>query len=323
VSLVVTMQQVIAFRLGVHNLVTRLPPSDYVRAARYALQDTGPRDGLISLHARVAGCEPTAWEAPGLVQVYSPRMAVHIVPLEDLAVFTVGRLPLDPGRRREIERTAEDICRHLDGRELREGALPGLREASASGRLALRWTTSALYVREIFPPPVDPQQASIELCRRHVHAFGPTTPGAFAWWAGITPADARRTWARLSDQLMPVKVGPTDAWLLLADEEALRSAPPAVGTRFLPPGDLRILGQDRSLTFVGPGQRRRPPHTDWFHPHGLLHDGSLIGAWGRRGGRVHVRVPEPLADDVLAAAEAEVASMPIPGYATSLEVSVV
>jgi hypothetical protein len=73
---------------------------------------------------------------------------------------------------------------------------------------------------------------------------------------------------------------------------------------------------------VGPGQWHRPPATDTFHPHGLVHDGQVIGAWGRRGGRLHVRVPEPLAGEVLAAAEEEAAAMPIPGYSTTLEVSV-
>ena len=322
-SLTVTREQAVAYRLRTNNLVDRLPAGSYVEAARFAIQDSGPRDGLISLHARVAACEPSAWAAPGLAQVYSPRAAVHIVPFDDFGVFTVGRLPFDPDRRQEIERTADHICKLLDGREVRDSSFPGLRDASASGRIALRWTTNALYVREIVAPKVDPHMARMELCRRHIHAFGPTTPAAFAWWSGLTPADGSRTWEFVADELIPVAVGPTAAWILADDEEALRSAPPAVGTRFLPPSDLRILGQDRTLTLIGPGQRQRPPRADWFHPHGLVHDGRLIGAWGRRGGRLHVRVPEPLAADVLAAAEAEVAAMPIPGNPTSLEVSVV
>jgi hypothetical protein len=324
VPLAVTPQQAVAYRLAVNNLVTRLPPGEYVRAARYALQDSGPRDGLISLHGRVTDCEPSAWAAPGLAQVYSPRAAVHIVPFDDFGVFTRGRLPFDPARRQAIERAADDACRRLDGRELRQAALPGLeRDVSASGRIALRWTTSALYVREIRAPEVDLDEARLELCRRHIHALGPTTPAAFAWWSGLSPADARRTWTLLPDELVPVTVAGTSAWLLPADEQALRSPPPISGVRFLPAGDLRLFGQDRSGTLAGPGQWHKPPSTDTFHPHGLVHAGKIIGAWGRRGGRLHVRVPEPLADDVLAAAQAEAAAMPIPGYATTLEVTVV
>jgi DNA glycosylase AlkZ-like len=323
VSLAVSPQQAVAYRLRVNNLLTRVPAGDYARAARYALQDSGPRDGLSSLHARVTACEPSAWEAPGLAQVYSPRAAVHIVPVDDFGVFTRGRLPFDPDRRRAIERAADDICRILDGREVRQADLPGLeREASASGRIALRWTTSALYIREITAPELDLDEARIELCRRHLHAFGPSTAAAFAWWSGLSPADAGRTWKLLPDPLVAVTVGTTPAWLRAADEEALRSAPPATGVRFLPAGDLRIFGQDRTGTLVGPGQWHKPPATDTFHPHGLVHDGQVIGAWGRRGGRLHVRIPEPLTADVLAAAEEEAGAMPIPGYPTTLEVSV-
>jgi DNA glycosylase AlkZ-like len=317
-SVTVTREQAVAYRLQTNDLVDRLPPGSYAVAARYAIQDSGPRDGLISLHARVSACEPWAWEAPGLAQFYSPRAAVHIVPVTDIGVFTVGRLPRDADARREIEETAENICRILDGQERRQADLPGLRWCAPSGRIALRWTTSALYVREIARPDVDPEEARIELCRRHLHAFGPTTPAAFAWWAGVPIDDARATWQALDDHLVAVKVDHTDGWLLADDVEALLSAPPATGTRFLPAGDLRILGQDRTGTFVGPGQRRRPPRTDWFHPHGLLHDGQLIGAWGRRGGHVHVRLPEPPTLDLRSAAEAEASAMPIPGYPTDL-----
>ena len=311
--LVVAMQQVVAHRLRVHNLVTRLPPGDYVRAAHYALQDSGPRDGLISLHARVSGCEPSAWASPGLVQTYSPRAAVHIVPFDDFGVFTRGRLPFDPDRRRAIERAADDICRTLDGREVRQAALPGLqRDTAASGRIAVRWTTSALYLREIVAPEIDLGEARVELCRRHIHAFGPTTPAAFAWWAGLSPADGRTTWKLLADALVPVTVGATKAWLLAEDEETLRSSPQHTGVRFLPAGELRIFGQDRTGTLVGPGQWHKPPSTDTFHPHGLVHDGRSSVPGDAAAGASTSGCPSR-SRDVLAAAEAEVAAMPIPG----------
>jgi hypothetical protein len=35
-------------------------------------------------------------------------------------------------------------------------------------------------VREVPRPEADFSEAHAELCRRHIHAFGPTTPGAFA-----------------------------------------------------------------------------------------------------------------------------------------------
>lgn len=317
----VTREQAVAYRLAVNNLGGRLPAGSYVDAAFVGLQDTAPRDALLGLHARVDACAPTAWEDPGLVQTYSPRAAVHLLPRRDLGVFTVGRLPLDPCARDRIERLASQVCARLDGRELRGALLPHLRPACASGRLVIRWTTSAVHVREVPRPDVDADAARLELCRRHVHAFGPTTPAAFAWWAGVTGRDARDTWALLADELMPVDLAGRRAWILAADEPAVRSAEPVRGVRLLVASDLRLLGQDRIGLFVGPGLARHSPAQDSFHPNGLLVDGRVVGAWGRRGGRVDVNVTGSLPREVREAVEAEALSFPIPGAETTVRVN--
>jgi hypothetical protein len=72
---------------------------------------------------------------------------------------------------------------------------------------------------------IDTETARMELCRRHVHAFGPTTPPAFAWWAGVSVQDARKTFDLIADEMLPVDLAGHDAWVLTADESALRSAP--------------------------------------------------------------------------------------------------
>lgn len=188
-----------------NNLAERLPAGSYVRAAWVGLQDTAPRDALIGMHARVDSCEPSAWQHPDLIQTYSPRWAVYVLPVEDFGVFTIGRLPLDVDERRTIDDLADKICRSLDGTE-RRGLGPDLdpRGACASGRLALRWTTSALYVREVPRPEIDFEEAHKELARRHLHAFGPTTVDAFAWWAGVSKPDAQEIWRMLAPELLPV-----------------------------------------------------------------------------------------------------------------------
>lgn len=319
--LTVTRAQAVSYRLAVNNVSRRLPAGSYVDAAFAGLQDTAPRDALLGLHARVEACAPTAWEDPGLVQTYSPRAAVYLLPRRDLGVFTIGRLPLDPGARARIERLAADVCGRLDGHELRGALLPDLRPACASGRLAVRWTTSALYVRELPRPDVDADAVRLELCRRHVHAFGPTTPAAFAWWAGVPGRDARQTWALVADELAPVYLYGRRAWILAADEPAVRSAEPMRGVRLLVPSDLRLLGQDRTGLFVGPGMAEHSPAQDSFHRNGLLVDGRVVGAWGRRGGRVDVRVTEPLASATREAVVAEALSLPIPGAEMTVEVN--
>ncbi|MBO0826979.1 MAG: winged helix DNA-binding domain-containing protein [Streptosporangiales bacterium] len=300
-----------------NNLTRRLPEGSYVDAAFAGLQVTASRDALLGLHARVESCAPAAWEDPGLIQTYSPRAAVYVLPKRDLGVFTVGRLPLDPDARARIDRLASRVRARLDGGEVRGAQLPDVRPACASGRIAVRWTTSALYVRELPRPDVDEDAARLELCRRHVHAFGPTTPAAFAWWAGVPGRDARRTRSDLAGELTQVELDGRRAWILAADEPAVRRAEPMVGVRLLVAPDLRLLGQDRTGLFVGPGLAQHSPAQDTYHPNGLLVDGRV----GPARGRVDVRATEPLPTATRDAVVAEALSLPVPGVEMSVRVN--
>lgn len=320
-SLRVSRAQAVNFRLAVNNLSRRLPAGSYAEAAYVGLQDTAPRDALLGLHARVAECEPSAWEHPRLIQTYSPRAAVYVLPRDDFGVFTVGRLPRDPVARQSLEDRAERACRELADQPQPALRMPGHRGLCATGRFAVRWTTSALHVSEHPRPSIDPEAARIELCRRHVHAFGPTTPAAFAWWAGVSPPDAKRTFDVLAPELMPVDYDGHPAWILAADKTAIVTAEPMRGVRFLVASDLRLFGHDRAGLFVGPGLRRYSPLHDTFHPNGLVIDGSIVGAWGRRAGRVSVKVSGPLPAATRLAIRDEAESMPIPGTAVTMSLS--
>jgi hypothetical protein len=322
----VTHRQAVAYRLRVNHLTTRLPSGSYEEAARYALQDSCPRSALISLHARVAACEPSAWEDPRLVQTYSPRAAVHVFPAADWSVFTLGRLPIEPTARRAIEEHADKVCRELAGRSLPSRRLPAelsarLRHCTASGRIAVRWDARSLVVREITRPEVDLEATRAELCRRHVHAFGPSTPVAFAWWSGLSTPDARRVWHAIEPELGEVELAGQPAWILTADETALATAPPARGVRLLPAEELRIFGGDRTGQFVAPSRAVRPPLYDTFHSHGLLVDGELVGSWSRRQGEVHVRTARALSARQRSDLAAEALALPIPGARMSVQIT--
>ena len=51
-------------RLHAMHLDQRLSANALAAAAHAGLQDTAPRAGLLSLHARVDGVAPDTWEAP-------------------------------------------------------------------------------------------------------------------------------------------------------------------------------------------------------------------------------------------------------------------
>ncbi len=314
----VSRTQAVNYRLAVNNLSRRLPAGSYVEAAYVGLQDTAPRDALLGLHARVAACEPSAWDHPDLIQTYSPRAAVYVLPRADFGIFTVGRLPRDPAARQELEDRAERVCKELAAQAQPAGGLQARRDVCATGRVAVRWTASSLRISEHPRPTIDPEAARIELCRRHVHAFGPTTPAAFAWWAGMSRRDAQHSFGLIAPELMPVDYDGHRSWILAADATTVATAEPMRGVRFLVATELRLFGQDKTQLFVGPGLRHHTPLAGTFHPNGLLIDGSIAGAWGRRAGKVSVRAAGPLPAAIRRTIRDEAESMPIPGTSVTM-----
>ncbi|WP_350276619.1 crosslink repair DNA glycosylase YcaQ family protein [Kribbella sp. HUAS MG21] len=307
----VTREQAVAYRLRVNHLADRLPAGAYEQAACAGLQDTAPRDALLGLHARMAGCAPDDWAHPSFIQTYSPRAAVYVLPARDLGVFTLGRLPLAPDAVRRIDGLAQRICDELSGEERRGAGIRGLREACVSGRIAVRWDTTSLYAREVPRPDLDLDDARLELCRRHVQYFGPTTPKVFAWWSGLSPADARAVWQRLAGELVEVDFDGVPAWILRADEERLSTVEAPRGVRLLVASDLRLFGRDRDARFIAPGLRPLTTVADTFHPNGVLVDGRIAGAWGRKRGRVSVVLSDKLTQEQYDDLQTEVARMPL------------
>src|SRR5215212_8798920 len=91
----VTREQILAFRRRVGGLEERSPAGaeSLQRAAWAGLQDSMPRAALLSLHARVAGVEPSSWDDPSLTQLWGPRYNTYVVAERDFALFSLGRLP--------------------------------------------------------------------------------------------------------------------------------------------------------------------------------------------------------------------------------------
>jgi hypothetical protein len=125
-------------------------------------------------------------------------------------------------------------------------------------------------------------------------------------------------WDRLTAELVEVDFDGPPGWILRTDEECLRSVPSAHGVRLLVASDLRLFGRDRDARFIAPGLRPLTPAADSFHPNGLLADGRIVGAWGRKAGHVNVILTEPLTPPQYDALEAEVASLPVRDATLSL-----
>ncbi len=324
---------IVAFRRRVGALDERLPPGpDSLRRAAWAgLQDSMPRAALLSIHARVDGTQPSAWEDPELVQLWGPRYSAYVVPARDLAVFSLSRLRDDTRGRRESEELAERLAAFLAGTTMGgDEAVRGLgvdrnalRYAAPTGTVLMRWDGARRPTVWTVPrPDVEPAEARRELARRYLHVFGPTTWEAFAQWAGIGKAGARRAFEQLAEELVPVDTPIGPAWILASDEAVIRAAagPPAAA-RLLPSGDAFFLlrGADREL-LVPDGGRRGELWTSRVWPGALLVAGQIQGTWRRADAAITVSPWRRLTRAEHDAVEAEALALPLPGTAGRLTV---
>ncbi len=320
-----TREQILAFRRTAGALEGRLAPgaASLRRAAWVGLQDSMPRAALLSLHARVEGVLPDTWEDSALIQVWGPRFSAYVIAADDRAVFTLGRLPDATAGRRFAQETADRLEDFLDGRRISYaeaghglGLNPNaLRYTAPTGRVLLRWEGARLpTIWTVSAPDMDPGQARLELARRYLHIFGPTTAESFARWAGIPLARGRAAFATLGPALLPVSTPVGDAWILAADESAFGQ--PAAATapaRLLPSGDAYWLlkGRDREL-LVPDAARRAQLWTPRVWTGAVLIHGEIAGIWRRAAANVTVETWRQLSPAEREAVEAEAATLPLP-----------
>jgi Winged helix DNA-binding domain len=320
-----TRQQILAFRRRVGSLDERLPksPKSLRRAAWAGLQDSMPRAALLSLHARIDGIEFPGIDDPALAQLWGPRYSTYVVPKQDFALFSVGRLP-EPGKARDrAYRIAVLLDEHLNGTQLKDGDLGrvlgmnpnAFKYAAPTGTIAIRWDGARAPVMWTVPAPaIDPADARRELARRYLHVFGPTNAESFARWAGISRAQGAAAFASLAGELVAVRTPLGDEWLLTSDEADARAheGTPAPA-RLLPSGDAYFLldGREREV-LVPRADQRALLWTSRVWPGALLVDGEVRGTWRRAQHSLRIETWGRLTRAQRDAVEAEAATLPLP-----------
>jgi winged helix DNA-binding protein len=321
----VTRDQVVRYRQRVTHLDQKLPPGSFAQAAWGGLQDTIPRGGVTSLHARVEGAQPDSWEDPQVVQIWFRGGADYIVPRADVGIFTLGSLPRDPARVAELEQLADDVHRVAEGQTLlvREVAARlkhptpiALRFSALTGRTHIRWDASNIWLIPVARPGIEPEDARLELARRFLHWLGPATKAGMGRWTGVSPRDASATWKSIEGELVAVDVGGERRYMLANDRDALQKAEPIQGVRLLPMDDP-LTKTDKEL-LVPNEEWRAQVLPAWgqspgYLPGAVLVDGEIVGVWQRQQRKVRVRLFADLRAGVREAIEAEALSMPIAG----------
>ena len=321
-------EQILAYRRQAGGLSERLPmsPEALRQAAWVGLMDSSPRAALLQLHARIEGVTPTTWQDPALSQVWGPMFSVFVVAEADAALFTLGRLSTEASKREFAIDTANKLDAFLAGRRMSYGEAGhamgrnpnSLRYGTTTGRLRIRWEGArSPLIWTVAPPEISPGDARLELARRYLHIFGPTTPQAFLRWAGVRSRSPAEAFDGLRSEITLVRTPIGEAWVLTGDEAALR-APVAETTavRLLPSGDSYWLawGADREL-MVPDAKQRAELWTPRVWPGAVLVEGEIVGTWRRANAVVDIAPWVQLTPSQREAVEAEARSFPLPGLA--------
>src|SRR2546423_1130769 len=225
-----------------------------------------------------AGVREELWERPSLAKAWSIRGTIHLVPAEELSLWTsavrrwVGAWWERYGfTEAQGEAALEAIRDALDGRRLTRAAL-----ADEVSRRVGDWAQESLSsqwgellgvaacqgylchgpsegARVTFVRPEqwlgqqrehEPEAALAEVVRRYLAAYGPATHGDVAEWLAIRPGEARPLLEALD--LEPVDVEGRRAWVLAGDVEFPE---PARSVRLVPQYDAHVIGsRPRSIT---------------------------------------------------------------------------
>ncbi|REE97032.1 winged helix DNA-binding domain-containing protein [Thermomonospora umbrina] len=143
--------------------------------------------------------------------------------------------------------------------------------------------------------PAEAEAADVELLKRYLWSYGPSTPARFAHWLSVTTGWAKGVFEAAAGGLRQVEVEGRTGWVA-ADDTEPGDEPPR-GLRLLPYFDgyaYRVGNQPPELLYPGRAGERVLPHNFQV----LVIDGVVAGLWHqRRSGRrlaVTVEALEPL-----------------------------
>jgi hypothetical protein len=151
------------------------------------------------------------------------------------------------------------------------------------------------------PRPRPRDDALAELARRYFASHGPATPQDFAWWSGLTVADARRAIELGGTRLRVVTVGGTRYWL--GPAKAARSADGRTAVHLLPNYDELIVAYGDRSASIDPARLKKIGVWSMVIANNVVAvDGRVVGGWRRTLAKDRALV-EPKLSVLLSAAE--------------------
>lgn len=129
-------------------------------------------------------------------------------------------------------------------------------------------------------------EALVRLGQRYFSSHGPASAADFAWWAGLTVADARRACAGAEG------LAEHDGLWVATDAAPVN---PATSVHLLPGFDEYLLGyKDRGAVLADGHAAHLVPGGNGIYKPMLLLNGRIRGTWQRAGGEITTTPFEPL-----------------------------
>jgi hypothetical protein len=120
--------------------------------------------------------------------------------------------------------------------------------------------------------------ALAELTRRYFEGHGPALPQDFAWWSGLTVADARAGIESAKSYLLSEVVGGKTYWFVPSPRRQARIPEPIV--HLLPNYDEYFIAyRDHSASYEGPPPSGSAEIYEVLSRHIVVLDGMIIGGW--------------------------------------------
>jgi hypothetical protein len=163
----------------------------------------------------------------------------------------------------------------------------------SGARRGKQFTYALLEERVTRPAPLERDAALFELARRYFTTRGPATVDDFAWWSGLTKADAKRGVEAAAAHLEHETIEGRSYWFPAVKRPGRISSPIV---HLLPNFDEYFIGlKDRSALAARLKASGVKPTTTLLAGYFLAVNGQMVGGWRRTFvGRTVVVEPKPL-----------------------------
>jgi hypothetical protein len=123
------------------------------------------------------------------------------------------------------------------------------------------------------------EESLAELTQRYFTSHGPAAVQDFAWWSGLTTAEARAGLELVKSALVEEMAGDQSYWL--APDIPITEGPSPTA-HLLPNYDEYLISTRDSTPFLDPDHLQLLTESSQLFPHCVVIDGRLVGSWRRQ-----------------------------------------